>query len=60
MEFIFGVLGFAYSNWFFDKFDQFLNRTIKDYREDPDLQNLIDFTQQYVSKPQIDVKFNKF
>ena len=49
IELTFGILGFAYKDLFRFKFTEFINKTIKDYRTDPDLQDLIDFTQSYVS-----------
>ena len=37
-----------YKEWFTDQFETFINKTVVDYREDPDLQNIVDFTQGYV------------
>lgn len=42
------MLGFVYKEWFTDQFETFINKTVVDYREDPDLQNIVDFTQGYV------------
>ena len=44
-----GILGYVYGDWFSLEFAKLVNRTIKFYREDNDLQNIIDFTQSYVS-----------
>ena len=52
-ELILGILGFAYKDWFRAKFSSFVNKTIRDYRSDPDLQDVIDFTQSYVSTNQV-------
>jgi len=46
-EIIVGILGFVYKEWFTDQFESFINKTVVDYREDPDLQNIVDFTQTY-------------
>jgi len=46
-EIVVGVLGFIYKDWFAVQFGTFVNSTIEEYREDPDLQNIIDFTQEY-------------
>jgi len=48
-ELVAGILGFVYKDWFHKQFATFVNKTIKGYRDDPDLQNIIDFSQQYVS-----------
>lgn len=48
-ELIAGILGFVYKDWFRDQFSIFVNETIKEYRTDADLQNIIDFSQEYVS-----------
>ena len=48
-EIVVGVLGFIYKDWFAVQFGTFVNSTIEEYREDPDLQNIIDFTQEYVN-----------
>ena len=42
-----GILGFVYKEWFTDKFETFINKTVVDNREDPDIQNIVDFTQEY-------------
>lgn len=46
-EIIVGILGFVYKGWFSTQFATFVNSTIENYRDDPDLQNIIDFTQNY-------------
>lgn len=46
-ELVVAVLGFVYKQWFSDQFATFVNNTIENYRDDPDLQNIIDFTQDY-------------
>lgn len=47
-ELIAGILGFVYKDWFQIQFAEFVNRTIKGYRDDPDLQNIIDFSQSFL------------
>ncbi|XP_078492729.1 tetraspanin-5 isoform X1 [Ciona intestinalis] len=47
-ELIAGILGFVYKDWFHQQFAIFVNKTIKGYRDDPDLQNIIDFSQEYL------------
>ncbi|XP_039272612.1 tetraspanin-5-like [Styela clava] len=47
-ELIAGILGFVYKDWFQSQFALFVNKTIKGYREDPDLQNIIDFSQTFL------------
>lgn len=47
-ELVAGILAFVYKDWFNNQFDQFMTTTINKYRDDPDLQNLIDFSQQYL------------
>ena len=49
-ELVAGILGFVYKGWFETKFDSFMSTTIAKYRDDPDLQNLIDFSQSFVSQ----------
>ena len=48
-EIIVGILSFVFKNWFHQQFAKFVNETIEKYRDDPDLQNVIDFSQEYVS-----------
>ncbi|XP_076825314.1 tetraspanin-5-like [Clavelina lepadiformis] len=45
-ELIAGILGFVYKDWFHLQFAGFVNKTIKGYRDDVDLQNIIDFFQE--------------
>lgn len=47
-EVIAGILGFVYKDWFQNQFGVFVNKTITGYREDPDLQNIIDFSQTFL------------
>nr|CAB3267306.1 tetraspanin-5-like [Phallusia mammillata] len=47
-ELVSGILGFVYKDWFHQQFATFVNKTIKGYRDDPDLQNIIDFSQEYL------------
>lgn len=47
-ELVAGILAFVYKGWFTTKFDSFMSTTIARYRDDPDLQNLIDFSQQFL------------
>jgi len=42
---IIGILAFIYKDWFRDRVTEFLSTTIDRYRDDPDLQNIIDLTQ---------------
>jgi len=46
LQVIAGVLIILYPDFFTLKLDDFLQETIKDYRDDVDLQNIIDFTQK--------------
>lgn len=45
-ELVSGILAFVYKDWFNQRFDSFITTTINQYRDDPDLQNLIDFSQE--------------
>lgn len=45
MQLVVGILGFAYKDWVKDQITVQLRNIIVDYREDPDLQNLIDWVQ---------------
>lgn len=42
---ILGILAFIYKDWFRDRVNEFIDTTIVRYRDDPDLQNIIDLTQ---------------
>lgn len=42
---IVGILAFIYKDWFRDRVNDFIVTTIDRYRDDPDLQNIIDLTQ---------------
>ncbi|MXQ81640.1 hypothetical protein E5288_WYG011936 [Bos mutus] len=42
-----GVLAFVFKDWIKDQLYFFINNNIRAYRDDIDLQNLIDFTQEY-------------
>ena len=53
VEVVLGTIGFAYQHALTEKFSSFVNRTIINYRSDPDLQDLIDFAQSYVSSYKI-------
>ncbi|CAJ0934742.1 unnamed protein product [Ranitomeya imitator] len=48
LELTAGVLAFVFKDWIKDQLYIFINSNIKAYRDDIDLQNLIDFTQEYV------------
>lgn len=48
LELTAGVLAFVFKDWIKDQLYFFINSNIKAYRDDIDLQNLIDFTQEYV------------
>ncbi|CAH1246777.1 tetraspanin-5-like isoform X1 [Branchiostoma lanceolatum] len=47
VELAVGVLGFVYKDWFKQQLDNFIQANIIHYRDDPDLQNIIDFVQSY-------------
>ncbi|KAG9339294.1 hypothetical protein JZ751_023847, partial [Albula glossodonta] len=44
-----GILAFAFKDWIKDQLNFFINNNVKAYRDDIDLQNLIDFAQDYWS-----------
>jgi len=45
-ELVCAILTFVYKDWFNQKFNDFMETTIIKYRDDPDLQNIIDFGQR--------------
>ncbi|KAK5610327.1 hypothetical protein CRENBAI_006857 [Crenichthys baileyi] len=47
LELTTGVLAFVFKDWIKDQLNLFINNNIRAYRDDIDLQNLIDFTQEY-------------
>ncbi|XP_069781774.1 tetraspanin-5 isoform X3 [Narcine bancroftii] len=47
LELTAGVLAFVFKDWIRDQLNFFINKNIRAYRDDIDLQNLIDFTQLY-------------
>ncbi|XP_072439922.1 tetraspanin-5a isoform X2 [Chiloscyllium punctatum] len=47
LELTAGVLAFVFKDWIRDQLNLFINQNIRAYRDDIDLQNLIDFTQEY-------------
>ncbi|XP_062850224.1 tetraspanin-5a isoform X2 [Trichomycterus rosablanca] len=47
LELTVGVLAFVFKDWIRDQVQFFINNNIRAYRDDIDLQNLIDFTQDY-------------
>lgn len=49
LELTAGILAFVFKDWLKDQLQFFINNNIRAYRDDIDLQNLIDFTQEYVS-----------
>lgn len=51
LELTAGILAFVFKDWIKDQLNFFINNNIRAYRDDIDLQNLIDFTQEYVSLP---------
>ena len=51
LELTAGVLAFVFKDWIKDQLNFFINNNIRAYRDDIDLQNLIDFTQEYVRNP---------
>ncbi|XP_052320329.1 tetraspanin-5-like isoform X4 [Oncorhynchus keta] len=50
LELTAGVLAFVFKDWIKDQLNFFINNNIRAYRDDIDLQNLIDFTQEYVTR----------
>lgn len=57
LELTAGVLAFVFKDWIKDQLNFFINNNIRAYRDDIDLQNLIDFTQEYVRKPFLRIPF---
>lgn len=51
LELTAGILAFVFKDWIKDQLNFFINNNVKAYRDDIDLQNLIDFAQEYVSPP---------
>lgn len=51
LELTAGILAFVFKDWIKDQLNFFINNNVKAYRDDIDLQNLIDFAQEYVSSP---------
>uniref|UniRef100_A0A674CFL1 Tetraspanin n=1 Tax=Salmo trutta TaxID=8032 RepID=A0A674CFL1_SALTR len=49
LELTAGILTFVFKDWIKDQLNFFINNNVKAYRDDIDLQNLIDFTQEYWS-----------
>ncbi|KAF0039026.1 hypothetical protein F2P81_009510 [Scophthalmus maximus] len=47
LELTTGILAFVFKDWIKDQLNLFINNNIRAYRDDIDLQNLIDFTQEY-------------
>ncbi|KAM6972705.1 tetraspanin-5 isoform 2-T2 [Aplochiton taeniatus] len=47
LELTAGVLAFVFKDWIKDQLNIFINSNIRAYRDDIDLQNVIDFTQEY-------------
>lgn len=52
LELATGILAFVFKDWIRDQLNLFINNNLKAYRDDIDLQNLIDFAQEYVSSAQ--------
>lgn len=50
LELTAGILAFVFKDWIKDQLNFFINNNVKAYRDDIDLQNLIDFAQEYVSQ----------
>ena len=44
-QLVIGILSFIYKDWFTRKVEEIVMHTIVSYRDDPDLQNIIDLTQ---------------
>lgn len=53
LELATGILAFVFKDWIRDQLNLFINNNVKAYRDDIDLQNLIDFAQEYVSPAQL-------
>ncbi|KAK0153262.1 Tetraspanin-17 [Merluccius polli] len=49
LELTTGILAFVFKDWIKDQLNFFINNNVKAYRDDIDLQNLIDFAQNYWS-----------
>ncbi|KAF6731357.1 Tetraspanin-17 [Oryzias melastigma] len=49
LELTTGILAFVFKDWIKDQLNFFINNNVKAYRDDIDLQNLIDFAQEYWS-----------
>ncbi|XP_070271189.1 tetraspanin-17 isoform X1 [Myotis yumanensis] len=49
LELATGILVFVFKDWIRDQLNLFINNNVKAYRDDIDLQNLIDFAQEYWS-----------
>ncbi|XP_051275185.1 tetraspanin-17 [Dicentrarchus labrax] len=49
LELTAGILAFVFKDWIKDQLNFFINNNVKAYRDDIDLQNLIDFAQEYWS-----------
>ncbi|XP_034512588.1 tetraspanin-17 isoform X2 [Ailuropoda melanoleuca] len=49
LELATGILAFVFKDWIRDQLNFFINNNVKAYRDDIDLQNLIDFAQEYWS-----------
>ncbi|XP_077182422.1 tetraspanin-17 isoform X2 [Paroedura picta] len=49
LELTAGILAFIFKDWIKDQLNFFINNNVKAYRDDIDLQNLIDFAQEYWS-----------
>ncbi|XP_036608939.1 tetraspanin-17 isoform X2 [Trichosurus vulpecula] len=47
LELATGILAFVFKDWIRDQLNIFINNNVKAYRDDIDLQNLIDFAQEY-------------
>uniref|UniRef100_A0A8C5W014 Tetraspanin 17 n=1 Tax=Microcebus murinus TaxID=30608 RepID=A0A8C5W014_MICMU len=47
LELAAGILAFVFKDWIRDQLNLFINNNVKAYRDDIDLQNLIDFAQEY-------------
>lgn len=51
LELTAGILAFVFKDWIKDQLNFFIYNNVKAYRDDIDLQNLIDFAQEYASSP---------
>ncbi|TNN27188.1 Tetraspanin-17 [Liparis tanakae] len=49
LELTAGILAFVFKDWIKDQLNLFINKNVQAYRDDIDLQNVIDFAQEYIT-----------